>query len=401
MNILCLVDAFFPDHAGGISKSLLPEVIGLSENGHDVTVISRRFKKDTPNHEKTSFGYNFYRYYSPLKSSFFYKLYPLFTLLTLPRLINLLHKEKSFDIAYIHNPFQLWVIKKKCPDIPCIYVYHASVYGEIKLDISRGKYGKLTYIAKFVNFFFQRWEYSALKKADKIMVRSQFMKNDMDLFYPNVNKAKIVYVPLSVDTQHFEFTQTPSIVRKKIGLPEDKFLILTVRRLVARMGIENLITAMITVKELNPNVLLIIGGTGYLEDELREMIKIYNLENNVRFTGFIPEDDLPLYYQSADLFVLPTLAYEGFGLVTIESLSSGTPVVATPVGANPEILNPLGLTYLFKDNTPIAIAEGLNYWIKRGVDIEIRNKSRSYCCENFSKQKIVHMIEEIFSKMLK
>jgi glycosyltransferase involved in cell wall biosynthesis len=79
--------------------------------------------------------------------------------------------------------------------------------------------------------------------------------------------------------------------------------------------------------------------------------------------------DLPvifLYYQMADLFILPTTELEGFGLVTVEALASGLPVLGTPVGGTKEILTKLGSDYLFDDSTPQSIATGilkaLNGW---------------------------------------
>jgi glycosyltransferase involved in cell wall biosynthesis len=80
------------------------------------------------------------------------------------------------------------------------------------------------------------------------------------------------------------------------------------------------------------------------------------LTNWVIFTGFIPDDDLPAYYQMADLFVLPTLELEGFGLVSVEALASGLPVLGTPVGGTKEILAHLGSEFLFADTSPEAMA---------------------------------------------
>lgn len=395
MNILCLVDAFYPEYTGGISKSLFSEVVGLCENKHFVTVVCRRLKKETPRYEKNNNRYEIYRYNASLKTSLLYKLYPLFACIHLPLLLKKIFSKQSFDVAYVHNPFQLSIIKFFFPFIPCLYVYHASAYGEINLDIVKGKYGKKTQIFQFFNSLIKKWEYSALKKADKILVRSQFMRSDLKKLYPQIEDLKIDLIPLCTDVNHFQFVSNPNTIRKIIGLPEGKFIIFTVRRLVARMGLENLIEAISSVVKVNPDVVLILGGIGYLEKELKEMAKKLNLDSNLRFEGFIPEGKLALYYQSANLFVLPTLAYEGFGLVTIESLATGTPVVATPVGANPEILKLLGSNYLFTDNNPNAIADGINDWIKRGISIEERAKCRDYCISKFSKNKIVHEIEKV------
>ena len=395
MHILCLTDLFWDDYTGGISKSLVPEIEGLAELGHHLTVISRRYQTNTLKHDIKD-KYEVYRYFSPVKNSRFYRVYPFFTLINLPHLMTSLNQLNPFDIAYVHNPFQLAALNKVLPDLTCVYVYHASTYNEINLDTARGKYGKLKPIAKIVNHWIKSLENNILAAANQVIVRSQFMRNDMKQLYENINDNKIASLPLCIDTEQFHFAGDNSFVRQKLGLPVDQPILLTVRRLVARMGIENLITAIKIVVQNFPNVLLLIGGTGYIEGNLRRMIQQYNLENNVKLIGFIPEELLPMYYQAADLFTLPTLAYEGFGLVTIESLACGTPVIATPVGASPEVLTPLGKEFLFEDSTPDAIARGISYWLEQGFSLSVRERCRNYCVDNFSKKQVSNQLEQTF-----
>ena len=104
------------------------------------------------------------------------------------------------------------------------------------------------------------------------------------------------------------------------------------------MGIDNLIEAFHRSKILRQKGLLLIGGKGLLEDRLKSMVENYDLHGSIRFLGHIPEIDLPQKYQAADFFVLPTRNLEGFGLVILEAMASGTPVLGTPVGAIPEVI---------------------------------------------------------------
>jgi glycosyltransferase involved in cell wall biosynthesis len=398
MKILVLTGGFFPDHTGGISKSLLPEVEGLIGLGHEVTVVTRRLLRGKPEFELRE-GYELYRYFSPHKKSVFYRLFPFFTMIQLPKLISSLHRQHSFDIAYVHCPFQADALNKSLPNLHWVYVYHASAYSEIKIDADRGKYGKFKFISEMVNNWVKSLEERILTNADKIVVRSQFMKNDINNLYKSIDTDKIVSIPLCVDTERFNFAKDNISARKILNLPEDRPILLTVRRLVARMGIENLITAMHTVVQKFPNVLLLIGGTGYLQEDLQNMISQYNLRENVIILGFISEENLPNYYQAANFFVLPTLTYEGFGLVTIESLACGTPVIATPVGASPELLKPLGEKYLFKSSDTSAISQGILYWLEQ-EDID-RSSFSNYCVNNFGENRIVNELECVFASIQK
>lgn len=88
------------------------------------------------------------------------------------------------------------------------------------------------------------------------------------------------------------------------------------------------------------------------------------LEDHVRLLGFVPDEDLPRYYGAADAFVLPTRQLEGFGLVTVEALACGTPVLGTPIGATPEILGPLEPSLLSRDASAEAMADTLAWFLE-------------------------------------
>ena len=399
MNILVLADAFWPDDVGGISKSILPEVEGLVARGHRVAVVTRRLEPSFEFYERRA-GYAIYRYPCPFKGTISYPLYPLFSIKNSSRLINRLHKEFHFDVAYVHNPFQAVGLLRASVRVPYVYVFHAPTPREIEIDAARGKYGLATPLVETVNRWIKSKEKRALMQASAIIVRSAFMEMEMRQLYGDV-EGEIFRIPLGVDTRHFSFTENPRVVRETLGLPPDRPLLLTVRRLVARMGLENLIAAMRLVANQIPEALLLIGGKGYLENALRQQVKELGLERNVKLSGFIPEEKLPLYYQAADLFVLPSTALEGFGLVTIEALSCGTPVVATPVGANHEVLGPLGEEFLTRGATPEALAERIICFIKRGIGAELRRRCRAYCEASFGANKVVGHIERVLQAVVK
>ena len=394
MKILVLTDAFWPDQTGGISKSLLTEVEGLVTQGHSVVVVTRQLKKALPLHEARE-GYELYRYPSPFKGTALYRLYPLFSIRQIPKVVARLHREFHFKVAYVHNAFQAVGLSRCSQRIPYVYVFHAPTPREIEIDAAKGKYGLATPLVKVVNRWIKAKERQALTQAHAIIVRSKFMEEEMRKLYGDVGKGKTIRIPLCVDTQRFSFVEDPRVIREELGLPLNRPILLTVRRLVARMGLENLVTAMSYIIKKAPDVLLLIGGKGYLENYLYNQVKELSLDSNVKFLGFIPEEKLPKYYQAADLFILPTMALEGFGLATIEALSCGTPVIATPVGANPEVLEPLGEEFLCQDTTPEALAERIVWFIGQGINAELRRRCRNYCETNFSITKVVGSIEEV------
>lgn len=399
MNILVLVDAFWPDHTGGISKSLLPEVRELASRDHNIYVVTRKLSRELPNQEMRE-CYHLYRYTSPYKGTILYRMYPLFSLNVGPKLIGELHSRFHFDVAYVHNPFQAVGLLKYSPKIPYVYVFHAPTTREIELDAAKGKYGLASPLVKLANHWIRGIEKKALEESRTIVVRSKFMADQMCQLHGEIGNNKTICIPLCVDTERFSFGDRHSS-RSELDLQLNRPILLTVRRLVSRMGLETLITAMSYVARAVPDALLLIGGRGYLEESLKSQVRKLNLESNIQFLGFIPEEELPKYYQAADLFVLPTEALEGFGLVTIESLSCGTPVIATPVGANPEVLGPLGSEFICRDISPQALADRIIEFIEKRDNLDLRMRCREYCVTKFGIDRVVDMIEQVLQEAAK
>jgi glycosyltransferase involved in cell wall biosynthesis len=147
--------------------------------------------------------------------------------------------------------------------------------------------------------------------------------------------------------------------REHLDWPTDRPILLTIRRLAHRMGLEHLIDALERVRQRVPDVLLLIGGSGPLASQLKTQIDAAGLQNHVRLLGFVPEDELPLAYRAANVSIVPTTALEGFGLTTVESLAAGTPVLVSPRGGLPEVVRDLSDDLIFSTPAPAPIADRL------------------------------------------
>lgn len=153
-----------------------------------------------------------------------------------------------------------------------------------------------------------------------------------------VSPDRIRVVPGGFDPLPFRSAPSRDEARRRLGFPLDRPLVVCVRRLASRMGLENLIDATALLRAKHPDILVAIAGRGPLSAVLGERIRTAGLADNIRLLGFVPDADLPSLYAAANLSVVPTVALEGFGLIVAESLASGTPVVASRVGALPELL---------------------------------------------------------------
>jgi glycosyltransferase involved in cell wall biosynthesis/SAM-dependent methyltransferase len=201
-------------------------------------------------------------------------------------------------------------------------------------------------------------ERACLRHATRIHVLSDFSAGQLWRLY-RIGSDLIVKIPGGADVTRFQPVPDRAAVRRSLGLPLGIPLLLTVRNLERRMGLDSLIKAMALVRQHHPEAVLLIGGAGPLRAELEALVSSLGVRDQVRFLGYIPESDLPRFYQAADLFILPTRELEGFGLITAEALASGTPVLGTPVGATPELLLPLDSRLIFRGTTPDAMAEDM------------------------------------------
>lgn len=180
------------------------------------------------------------------------------------------------------------------------------------------------------------------KRASAIIADSESTRRDILRVVP-IAPQKITAVPLGVSNV-FKPMRTPGAfeeIRRRYQLPAR--IILCVGELQARKNLPTLIRAYgRLVQQGLTHSLVIAGRKGWMYDELFQAVQSLNLTDRVIFTGYVPEQDLPLLYNVADVFVYPSL-YEGFGLPVLEAMACGIPVVTTNVSSMPEITGDAGV----------------------------------------------------------
>ncbi|MPW19865.1 glycosyltransferase [Paraburkholderia sp. CNPSo 3157] len=215
-----------------------------------------------------------------------------------------------------------------------------------------------------------------------------------------VREDRIRVVPGCVDIARFDTGVTRTSARAALGLPHDRRILFCVRRLVWRMGIEDLIDAMFLVVQKAPDVILAIAGRGPLEAALKARVAARGLERHVRFAGFVPDAELPLWYAAADMSVVPTVALEGFGLTTIESLACGTPVLVTPVGGLPEAVMPLSPDLVFSSAGFNAIGAGLIEALRGTRTLPDAAACRAYARARFDRGVVASQVAQVYREAI-
>jgi len=388
MKILMLADVFFPDTIGGAGKVSYHLGLELSQKGHEVHILTRNTGRKLLSHERLKRNLYVHRFSSPQKESPYLFFSELKNSYSLAKKIS--HRVK-FDIICIHQsmvavgPLLSGCLKK----IPIICYFHSPWHEEYLI-----KKLKPSKIDKAVARIMRWIEKRILFKASKIIVLSHFMQNKvLEIHNP---QQRILIIPAGVDLDHFHLLDgNKTTAKQRSKLPRDKTIFLTVRNLVPRMGLENLIKAFDKSETLKEKGLLYIGGSGFLGYRLKRMVDILNLNNSIRFLGHIHDENLPGIYQATDFFTLTTEKLEGFGLVILEAMACGTPVLGTPVGAIPEVIGLFDERLIFKGTDWKSIKEKLEDVIENpdGYKYEPR-ACREFVKERFSWRKVADEFEK-------
>lgn len=224
-------------------------------------------------------------------------------------------------------------------------------------------------------------EKKVISKANRIIAATLAEKSQLEFLY-KAPSSKISVIPPGVDTRHF-YPIPKDEAKEVVGVPEDSHTILFVGRIEPLKGIDKLIQAISIIQkngELRccPHNLVIIGGEPNAKPEemnaemarLQDMVEDLGIENFVIFLGKQDQQLLPYYYSASEIVVMPS-HYESFGMVALEAMACGTPVVASQVG---------GLAFLVRDGETGFVVPGndVQMLAKRIVELikdkDLRNK---------------------------
>jgi glycosyltransferase involved in cell wall biosynthesis len=318
----------------------------LLRRGHEVHVFTTSLDESLPEHDEEN-GVQVHRVFvrsgmaGPLRFGVRTKI---------TRLFNEVDSKESFDVINLHSAYLLhYGLLRRRPLI--MQTVHAVVTYEylfkLKKIISSGGISAdglrelLAFPLKLPLSYFR--ERTAIRRADAVIVMSRYVRGTIRRFFPRARGEDVFVSRIGIDTRHYVPRHGRDEIRKELGLGADEVVFLTVRRLAPRMGLENLIEAfaMSAARNSGVNMKLLIAGRGELQSRLTQLIEKRGLSSTVRLMGFVPAQALLDQYAAADAFVLPTEELEGFGIVSLEALASNLPVIATPAGANPEVVGPI------------------------------------------------------------
>ena len=380
---LCIVTHTFLPHVGGIERVVYEQSKRLLQRNYEPIVITNRIQ--TPKNYVVD-GIKV-ECYESLNTGF--RLGIPYSIPTVTSLETFLKAVKSSKIVHAHgHPYLTSLIAAKLAkrySKPFVLTQHNtfieydSIFDNIERlnDLAVGK--------------------ETLKEADKIIAVSNATKNYV--LSLGAKPEKVTVLHNGVDLVRFRpLAGKREEMRRKLGISQNSIVVLTVRRLVYKNGIDILIeSANIAVKK-NPKIVFLVVGKGPDLNKVQMKINQLGIENNFRFTGFVKDEDLPFYYNAADFFVLPSKSGEGLPLVALEAMACGLPVIATNVGGISEILME-DYGKLVPPNQPELLAKAVLEF--SSVDLSSRKlEIRAIMEEKYSWDKNVETLIEIYEELI-
>ena len=255
----------------------------------------------------------------------------------------------EYDVVHSHYWLSAWVGRELSQ---AINVPHVVTFHTLSLIKMQSRAGEIEQTERpFV-------EAEVMATADRIIAFSPHERDSMARLY-GADACKVSLVPCGVDLEVFRPLDQKS-VRSRLGLNGEKIL-LYVGRVEPIKGLDLLVETAAQMDSTEGVRMMVVGAdvNGDREmDRVKQLAKERDLEDKIDFVGQVDHDDLPLYYNAADVCVVPSY-YESFGLVALESMACGTPVVATRVGGLSTIIHHGRTGYLKSWRCPEAFANSV------------------------------------------
>jgi glycosyltransferase involved in cell wall biosynthesis len=249
-------------------------------------------------------------------------------------------RELQADLVNLHMPYPPG-------DLAALAIRHAPLVLTYHSDIVRQR--------RLLQLYRPLLE-STLRRATRIIATSEPYVRSSRFLRRYASKCRIV--PLSVDPGRFAAATEAeaAAVRRRYAITPDEPLILSVGVLRYYKGLHLLLDAMTQLEAT-----LLIVGAGPEEQRLRDLAQAFGLARRVHFAGRVSDTELPAYYRAADVFVLAShLRAEAFGIVQLEAMAAGLPVIGTELGTGTSVVNQHGVTgFVVPPNEPLRLASAL------------------------------------------
>jgi len=298
------------------------------------------------------------------------------------RLLFRLRHQVDILIFFLGTAFPLPLVFAQALQMECLVVLAAMGSGmqieSIKESHAGWRLGELTRLR--LSDALERVSYHF---ADKLIVYSPCVIDIVGL--GKYRKKTVIAHRHFLDFDRYRFKDNIESRQRIVGF---------IGRLTEDKGILNLIRAIPEILNGRNDVTFLVIGEGYLTDRIRTYLDEHGLSGKVTLTGFIPHDELPDYLTRMKLLVLPSYN-EGLPNVMLEAMACGTPILVTPVGCVPDVLEDKHTGFIVYDNSPSRLAEAVVQTLEYPDMHQVTTNARALVENEFRYEKVVGTWEDI------
>ncbi len=339
---ICIATWEFPPRiVGGIARHCNGLAKALTHNDHEVHVVTLDFP-GAPNYEEID-GVKIYRTPTELGHPNFLTWALLFNHFMEKKIAGISRKV-DFDVIHVHDWLTAFagISFKHQMQKPLVVTIHGTEIGR-----AQGLHNPDSRTIDGI-------EWWTTYEANKIIVTSGSLKSEIQGHF-NLPQEKIEIIPNGIDLEKYNASVDRVAVRSRYGVHPHEKLVLCIGRLVPQKGIEYLIRTVPRIAGRYPEARFIIVGEGWLRGHLEYVARSTGHQWKITFTGWIPDQELVALLNSADVLVVPSI-YEPFGIVALEGMAAGIPVVASDIGGLAEVVEHERTGILAYSKNPESIA---------------------------------------------
>ena len=345
MNIGTLTWEFPPRVVGGIARHCEGLAKAFVKQGHDVYLFTLDFP-GSPSYEEMG-GVKVYRASTELGHPDFLTWVLLFNHFLTKRMADVL-PSVDFDVMHVHDWLAAFsgISFKHYTRKPMVLTVHSTEVGR-----AQGLHSPDSFSINGI-------EWWSMYEADRVIVCSNSMKNEVCNHF-NLPREKVDVIPNGIDVSKYQILVDRGAVRQRYGVGWGEKLVLCVGRLVPQKGIEYFIRAIPSIARRYPEAKFVIVGEGWSRDILEGEARATGYAHKIRFTGFASDTEVINLMTSADVLVVPSI-YEPFGIVALEGMATGVPVVASKVDGLAEVIEHERTGIFVYPRSPDSIAWGID-----------------------------------------